>query len=465
MPACRQGAILSSAENDSTNNSLNSRLRCVAPPGGLRNICVAFPGFGEAIPEALLPTGYAAAVSVEYPSGSFTRLTFDGKDGVEISPGLTLQFSDLADLEIPGGAVFYIKTYAKWVAGNFWLAQQVASSLADEWTNRGTDLADHTLSSAVLPSTDWSGLAPSIFTADLLPPAALGIIGDSIAFGSDVPSPIDASKFIDRAMRNQIPAINLARNGDFFRAYVAQPAGREQLLLGHVTSLICQYGLNDISGGTPLEAMKARAQAAWARYLTAGIKVWQTTITPRTTSTDNWATTANQKLVNPAPEAVRQEFNGWIRENYRALGLSGYLDFAHAVDPGDSGLWNVDGVAGAGAAGFCSLAAGKVSACNLARYAHNASSHGENYPPNAVIPCVVYGYPGETGALPRIVANSNDRGRIAGFEIVETGSGLLYPPMVSPQGQWTADGTHLAPRGANAIIASTGLAPGMFGAP
>lgn len=459
-----QQTYLTGALVDTTNNSLNSRAYCVAPPQGLTNLTVAFAGFGANNPEQFIPGPFTATCAVEYPVGTFTPFTFSGSGSVTVKPSENLFFSDNLSIAIPAGATFYIKTFASWTAGNFWLTQDVAFTLASEWCNRGTGLSDNTQTATTFSPTGSpaAGLSPWVLTLSGLP-KVLGVIGDSIAFAApDSPSPIDGSRFINRAMRQQIPVVNLARTGDGFGLYLQQYNGRRQLLLGRVTHLISEYGTNDTFGSITLATLQAQAQAAWAQYLSRGIKVWQCTLTPRTTSTDNWATTGNQTIVSSAAETLMQGFNSWIRANYASLGLSGYIDMRHAVDPTDSGVWNVDGVAGTTAAGFCTLTAGTVSACSLATYTGANTSNGTGYPLSTTIPCIVYGMPGETGTLPTITANTNGSGSVTGFNVTAAGSNLLYPPMVAPQGQWTVDGTHPNARGFNAIISSTSLGPALF---
>jgi len=208
--------------------------------------------------------------------------------------------------------------------------------------------------------------------------------------------------------------------------------------------------------------MQANAQKVWGDYLKAGIGVWQATVTPRTNSADNWATREGQTIMNADTERLIQAFNAWIRSNSKSLGLSGYIDLRHAVDPADSGIWDTDGTSGTGAAGFCTLSGGAVSACSLGHYTLGGTSKGFGYPADVSIPCIVYGYPGEAGTLPTIAANTNSRGEVSHFNVISAGSNLLYPPMVAPRGRWTMDGLHISARGHYEIIHKTGLKPSLF---
>jgi hypothetical protein len=69
-----------------------------------------------------------------------------------------------------------------------------------------------------------------------------------------------------------------------------------------------------------------------------GLKVFQTTICPRTTSTDNWTTTTNQTPY--AHEDIRVALNDWIRTC--PAPLSGFFDAADLAETSrNSGIWKV----------------------------------------------------------------------------------------------------------------------------
>lgn len=462
----RQFSVPNNAYNDTTSNSLNSRMTCFAPSqSAIVGLLVSFPGFGFNNPEAPLPTAsYTVTAAVEYPAGTFTPLTINGARSLTVVSSELVYSYDFLPISIPAGAAFYIKTFVQWSAGAFWMCDLCASFLTTDWTIAGTGLSDNTLTTTTFLSNSINyGFGPSVYAAFALPQKSVGLIGDSIgAAAADTWDPTTGSRFYERALRNVLPIINVARGSDSFVRYLQQNQGRCSLLIGYVDRLICQYGRNDISAGASLATVQAEAQSTWAPYLAAGIKVWQTTITPQTTSTDGWATTANQTVASSAAETVRVQFNAWIRANYISLGLSGYLDNAHAVDPTDSGLWSADGTPGTGAAAFCTLTSGAVSAAVMALYQQSGKGSGNSYPINSTVVCTVRGYPGEIGTLPTITGNANASGLVLSYNIVSAGANLLYPPMVAANGAWTPDGTHPNARGFNEIIYQTGVSPTTF---
>lgn len=459
----RQFSVPNNIVNDTTNNSLNSRMTCFAPANtAITGLQISFPGFGFNNPEAVLPNGYAVTAAIEYPAGTFTPLTVSGSRTLTVTPSERLYSYDFLPISIPAGAAFYVKTFVQWTVGNFWMCSLCASFLLTDWTIAGTNLSDNTLTTTTFLSTSINyGFGPSVYASFAGPQKTVGVIGDSVAYagGADTWDPTTGSRFYERAMRNVLPIINLARGSDSFVRYLQMNQGRRLMLIGLIDSLICGYGRNDISAGASLATMQTRAQTTWADYQNAGIAVRQATITPQTTSTDGWATTANQTVADPAAESVRVAFNAWIRANWASLGLSGYLDNAWAIDPSDTGLWSADGTTGTGAAAFCTLTGGVVTAASVAVYQQNGKGTGNSYPHSSVVPCTVRGYPGETGILPVITGNAASNGLVTSYNIVSPGSGLLYPPMVAGNGAWTPDGTHPNARGYNECIYYTNLGP------
>lgn len=463
--ACRQFSVVNGAIPLTTQNSLNSRMACYAPAtAGIVDLVLTFPGFEFVNPEAVIPTAYTVTAAVEYPTGVFTPFTVGGSRTLSITPAEAVYSFDPLGLYIPAGQKFYIKCFAQFSAGNFPLCMLCASNLTSDWTTAGTNVTDHTLDATVLASSSpVVGFSGSVYAKFTTPQKAIGIIGDSVAYaGSDTCDPNTGARYMDRAMRGVVPAINLATAGDTAANFLQQPAGRELLLNNLVDSVICEYGRNDINGGITLATIQSRLQAIWSIFTGYGMKVWQATITPQTTSTDGWSTAAGQTVSNATAEALRLQVNAWIRTNWQALGISGFIDQAWAVDPTDSGKWSADGSSGTYAAGFCTLSAGAVTACTIPVYNGGNNGGGGGYPGSATVACTVRGYPGETGALPTITATTNGSGVVTSFNIISPGSGLLYPPMVAANGAWTGDGTHPNARGYNEIIYFSGLGPTSF---
>lgn len=75
---------------------------------------------------------------------------------------------------------------------------------------------------------------------------------------------------------------------------------------------LCNYGLNDISASATFTTMSNNYLVAWRTLSDLGYQVYQTTILPKTTTTDYWTSTNNQTL--PGYEAVRLSVNSWLKD-------------------------------------------------------------------------------------------------------------------------------------------------------
>lgn len=128
---------------------------------------------------------------------------------------------------------------------------------------------------------------------------------------------------VDGASRN-IPFTNLSKSGDMTSTYSVDEAQARFACLEYATHVIFGMGNNDIMSGRTLAQMQDSHLEAWAHAKLFGCKVGAVTLTPRTTSTDSWATVANQTPVSGYTTAgIRGQFNAWLFEQ-NALGN---LDF------------------------------------------------------------------------------------------------------------------------------------------
>lgn len=128
---------------------------------------------------------------------------------------------------------------------------------------------------------------------------------------------------VDGASRN-IPFTNLSKSGDMTSTYSVDEAQARFACLEYATHVIFGMGNNDIMSGRTLAQMQESHLEAWAHAKLFGCKVGAVTLTPRTTSTDSWATVANQTPMSGYTTAgIRGQFNAWLVQQ-KALGN---LDF------------------------------------------------------------------------------------------------------------------------------------------
>ena len=468
MAASWQQATNDATITDTLNNALNSRARCMAPRGsGLRDIVLGFPGWGLKAIERPWPGPYRVTACVEFPVGTFHPVYIDGQRIQTVFPGSETVMFEPCPIQIPAGATFYVKCFALW-DGGFWMGRSQACIPAlGEWTNRGVGLSDQTLTSTAFRTTDLAaGFRPAVFARLDKPGVVLGILGASqeMAYGTDSSDPNTGALFIGRAMRNVFPVMNLSRAGDSLGQYLYRNDARRHLLLGRLTHLVLALGSNDIFAGIPVEKTMSWLRHAAEPYMANGMRVYGMTVLPRSTSSDSWVTAKNQVPVNAAFERTRVAFNARLMGRWRAMGFAGMFDGAHAIDPGDRGVWGVDDLSpGYGGGGFASMVNGSVAGVRLGVMGPNGPGGG-GYPPNSLVPCAVLNAPEDALGTGAVVAMRTDGvGKGVSFSVQNRGLSYQYPPLIAARGQWCAhDGVHECKRGYDAVIAGSNLGPGAF---
>ena len=145
------------------------------------------------------------------------------------------------------------------------------------------------------------------------------IIGDSIANGAYDEyniRPDGGVGFVRAAVFGSYGFVQLTAGGEKLSHWLNDfgAPGRGPFILG-ASRIICELGSNDAAAGTNLVTLKAEALAVWSRLAKAGGgRVWATTIAPRSTSTDFFATTNNQTAsTNSNFTSTRNSFNDWLR--------------------------------------------------------------------------------------------------------------------------------------------------------
>ncbi len=158
---------------------------------------------------------------------------------------------------------------------------------------------------------------------------------------------------VARSLDARLPYCNVGCGSDrasYFNAPLAGTVGSplRMSLAPYHTHAHVEYGTNDLTAGTLTSLqLQAQLQTLWNACVgvvgAAGValKVSQSTISPVTTSTDSWATTANQTL---APSnGARVTTNNWIRQTPAPLWH--YFDVADAIESArDSGKWKAPGI-------------------------------------------------------------------------------------------------------------------------
>lgn len=299
------------------------------------------------------PNDITVGGAVEYAnSGKPLPVTFGGANQVVIKPG-GIAISDPVGIgPVSKGSFFETRTFVQVSAGNkFPLGSDLTSSGNGEGHNYpagasvGADLTGTGAGSVTaVNQVRVYGPAALLGRPTYQPSSTVLIIGDSIATGvGETLSAFTDWGFIVRALNSNYPFMRLSFPGEtpgVWSQNGRQGCFRRTRMVGlaSFSHVICQNGINSISLGT--SGLQSAMTAMWQFFAGYGIPVYQTTITPWTTSSDSWATLVNQTVT--ADEPTRVAVNDWIRTTPSPL--TGYIEAADAAESSrNSGKWRVDG--------------------------------------------------------------------------------------------------------------------------
>jgi lysophospholipase L1-like esterase len=295
-------------------------------------------------------------------------VTFGGKKSVTLDPGGEIE-SDPLEIVLNAGDLISVRSFLSSGTAYPYRATTLRVSNGGGFTAT-TDLTAP--GSAAVASTTGYYLSPASILGYPDPATkvtALGMLGDSIAFsGGDSGAAFSVpllgfGAYGIRALTGRGGFVNLAYSGDTMANFLTTKAHlRRSRSLRRVNAVLCEYGVNDLAGGAYTAAqLQANILTAAQRVKMRGIKkFFIQTLTPRTTSTDGWATVANQTAI--ANDPARITHNTWVRAgcpidpntlapvlpgtaNALLAGsfghpITGWIEMADLVESSrDSGLW------------------------------------------------------------------------------------------------------------------------------
>jgi len=281
--------------------------------------------------------------AVEYPSGTYTRVTFSGSNQGTFASGGTL-ISDAISVTIPDGAMFWLRTYRTNPNGLIAAEYNPSwSTVYGEAVNVGSTGIANVVMGGAITSNGFFLSTPTAVLAMTRKVSVL-LVGDSRVVGyNDATQQSltgDAGEF-SRSIGGNFGYINTAMTAQSGASFAGGNGVFRSSLKQYCSHVFCNHGINDLGSGTLLPAMQTMYGNLWA-LLGAPIKpVYQATLPPNTTSSDSWATVGNQ---TPAAwESVRLATNDWIRGQGETK-LSGVFDITRAIESSqDSGLWKAPG--------------------------------------------------------------------------------------------------------------------------
>lgn len=246
--------------------------------------------------------------SVEYPAGTLTQILFSGSASGTIPNGGTL-ISDYITptFPIPNGERFWIRTHQVNSSGVVYTGSTDADAkdlfMGDCYEISATD---RTMSGVVPPVETIASYAPAVI-APMTAPSVL-MLGASIITG--VTDVLDMSGDLGIVARTIGPSFGYfspSMPGETAARFVAAHTERMKAL-PFCTYVYCDYGYNDYLPGDSAATVKGNLTTIYGYFSTKTIN--QLTQCPRSTSTDSWATTANQTVVaNYGPGSARDTVN------------------------------------------------------------------------------------------------------------------------------------------------------------
>lgn len=187
------------------------------------------------------------------------------------------------------------------------------------------------------------------------------IVGDSIGGGVGDAQLIEVNGgrgFVRRALNQYTAFVEDANGGDKL-AYWLDANGTcvRHGLVQDASSVICELGSNDLAQGTNAVQCETEMLTLWNLWRQLGLaQVWQTTILPRTSSTDGFRTTNNQNISTAGGFNTNQPaVNAWLRAGapivngaVAANGATGAIYSGNAYHP-LTGVIDVDAAVEVGA--------------------------------------------------------------------------------------------------------------------
>lgn len=299
--------------------------------------------------------------AVEYPNGVFHPFTFGGAS-IGVCQTNSIVQTDLIKVGIPPNTLFYIRTFASQPSMPFQNGIQVPASFEDfsaNWsisdTFHGPSYSqttavgsnDITVANLYNPAANMGYVAAQGLSYYAYEPAAIigsghkaaiALFGDSISTYCTYNSASQpTSGFIYAGIATNIPVIGMNMYGNKLAYELTNANAHVSVALKGCNIAICQLGINDYATAGTFTYVTNLWTQFWLQLSASGLKVFQTTLSPVTASSDSWATTGNQSIIYNV-----SALNDWVRKCPPPL--SGYVEVADTVMTSrNSGIWKATG--------------------------------------------------------------------------------------------------------------------------
>lgn len=296
----------------------------------------------DAFGEKALGASLTVTAAIEYPAGTVTQVKFGGSAQGSAASGANLT-SDAVAISIPRGARFWLRYYMTSTAGMIYVGGNTLNYIdeanGDCFEFGASGVTDKTLSGTYTNTSAGQGFcSPPLAIVGPTRRPSFVCYGDS-RFTGLMDRYGDAAfqhGEVERGIGREFAVSMFSQSSETAAGFASGSGARRMAMAAYASHAICGYGINDLGAGA--STVQTRLAAVWTAIKAANpaIKVHQTTISPSTTSTDSWATLANQTVFSS--ESQRTAVNAYIRG--QPAPLDGVLDIADVVESSrNSGKW------------------------------------------------------------------------------------------------------------------------------
>jgi len=338
---------------DTQHISRNAHRTGINPVKGLRLVTGNVKLLGATpFGEAGVGNAYDIQAAIEY-SGATTRAKWDGANS-KVVPDKSVVIRDPI-MDLPAAAFFYSRHWLTVAStANKW-PRAGAVGANSQQGRTGTDFSANLLATGTIAAGTSSAQHPPLALIGYVPRNTVSVayIGTSIEDGSGDSTSLStdgAVSYIGRGLENvngfNIPSCKMSRGSENLVAYADSISGAlRRSMLNYCTHFIGMSITNDIVQGYSLATIQAACLAAWADARARGVQhiCWPNVI-PRTTSSDAFATLANQTPVSGFElNGIRDQFNSWLPTKLADGTIDSILDFsADCQDATEPTKWRVD---------------------------------------------------------------------------------------------------------------------------
>lgn len=349
VPAQTLGVVASSRGQVPTNVTglsvpfTSRRRHYTSTQGSVTNHRFVDVGFYDSAGVIATIAGYTIKRYLEYPAGVFTQVTWAGATTKVITTS-SVNVSDPVALPIPPNTEWWSRTVVTATSGNVPCIVTPAGSAA-LGLGDGNAAADQGNSGTIAATSGVNTIGATCVLGDISAANARSFFlgGDSINFGEGDVSNVSAkgdSGYVARLVGINYPYLKYGVPGQTAQqAATALATTQMQSLFAAINfkDALTEWGVNDLRTGRTLAQILADYQTIYAGRL-AGKRIYQMTITPRSSSSNSYADAAGQAPRTDGNMADLTPLNTAIR-----AGLANVTAFIDAADAAmsarDSNIW------------------------------------------------------------------------------------------------------------------------------